>query len=138
MKETFKTVAVFQYSAEALIVKGRLESEEIEVFATDMHTIDTDPLVSNAIGGVKLKVRTEDEEQALQIIQSIKEYSMNDEGNPIHCPECSGEKIILASTIDSFKGLLFFLFGFILFLLPMYQKMKYRCQDCNKEFNIDE
>ena len=55
MSETFKTIAKFQYSAEALIVKGRLEAEGIQVFLTDNHTIDTDPLVSNAIGGVKLK-----------------------------------------------------------------------------------
>lgn len=55
MKETFSRVAVFQYSAEAQIIKGRLEAEGIETFLADNHTIDTDPLVSNAIGGVKLR-----------------------------------------------------------------------------------
>ncbi|NJW54799.1 DUF2007 domain-containing protein, partial [Salinimicrobium sp. CDJ15-91] len=59
MKEIFSTVAVFQYSAEAQIIKGRLESEGINSFLVDNHTIDTDPLVSNAIGGVKLKVQKE-------------------------------------------------------------------------------
>ncbi len=53
--EIFSTVAVFQYSSEAQIIKGRLESDGIEVFLADNLTIDTDPLVSNAIGGVKLK-----------------------------------------------------------------------------------
>lgn len=42
--ETFTTVAVFQYSSEAQIVKGRLESDGIEVFLADNLTIDTDPL----------------------------------------------------------------------------------------------
>jgi uncharacterized protein YbaR (Trm112 family) len=138
MSETFKTIAVFQYSAEALIIKGRIESEGIQVFTMDMHTIDTDPLVSNAIGGVKLRVKAEDEQKALQIVESIQKYAVGDHGEPICCPKCKGEKIVLASTIDSFKSLVFFLFGFILSLLPMYQKMKYRCEDCKKEFDIDE
>ena len=138
MSETFKTVAVFQYSAEALIIKGRIESEGIQVFTMDMHTIDTDPLVSNAIGGVKLRVKAEDEQKALQILESIQKHTIGDQGEPICCPKCKGEKIVLTSTIDSFKSLVFFLFGFILFLLPMYQKMKYRCEDCKKEFDIDE
>ncbi|WP_103069301.1 putative signal transducing protein [Aquimarina sediminis] len=138
MKEAFKTVAVFQYSAEALIIKGKLESEGIQVFTMDMHTIDTDPLVSNAIGGVKLKVWAEDEQRAFQVLESIHKYAIGNQGQPIYCPQCNGEKIMLTSTIDSLKSLLFFLFGFILFLLPMYQKMKYKCEDCKKEFNIDE
>ncbi len=52
MENTFIKVASFQYSSEAMIIKGRLEAEGIEVFMKDNNTIDTDPLVSNAIGGV--------------------------------------------------------------------------------------
>ncbi|WP_342662741.1 hypothetical protein [Gelidibacter mesophilus] len=62
--ETFTTVAVFQYSTEAQIIKGRLESDGIEVFLSDNLTIDTDPLVSNAIGGIKLKVLSHQAEEA--------------------------------------------------------------------------
>ncbi|WP_106790986.1 putative signal transducing protein [Aquimarina sp. Aq78] len=132
MSETFKTVAVFQYSAEALIIKGRIESEGIQVFTMDMHTIDTDPLVSNAIGGVKLRVKAEDEQKALQIIESIQEYAIDDQGESICCPKCNGEKIVLDSTIDSIKSLILFL----LFLLPINQKTKYRCEDCNHKFYL--
>ncbi|EZH74916.1 hypothetical protein ATO12_09290 [Aquimarina atlantica] len=132
MSETFKTVAVFQYSAEALIIKGRIESEGIQVFTMDMHTIDTDPLVSNAIGGVKLRVKAEDEQKALQIIESIQKYAIDDQGESICCPKCNGEKIVLDSTIDSFKNLVLFL----LFLLPINKKTKYRCEDCNHKFYL--
>ncbi len=132
MSETFKTVAVFQYSAEALIIKGRIESEGIQVFTMDMHTIDTDPLASNAIGGVKLRVKAEDEQKALQIIESIQKYAIDDQGESIFCPKCNGEKIVLDSTIDSFKNLVLFL----LFLLPINKKTKYRCEDCNHKFYL--
>ena len=72
MKEiTFQKIATFQYSSEALILKGKLESEGIEVFMRDNVTIDTDPLVSNAIGGVKLFVRSEDLGKAQGILSEI-------------------------------------------------------------------
>ncbi|WP_373517624.1 ATP-dependent dethiobiotin synthetase BioD, partial [Pricia sp.] len=48
--EIFTTVARFQYSSEAQIVKGRLEADGISVFLSDNITIDTDrvkELISN-------------------------------------------------------------------------------------------
>jgi hypothetical protein len=86
MKEEFSNVAVFQYSAEAQILKGRLEAEGVRTFMIENHTIDTDPLVSNAIGGVKLKVRKEDEEKALQVLAAVTKYSVDDEGKKLPVP----------------------------------------------------
>lgn len=136
MSPRFVTVARYQYSSEALIVKGKLESEGIEVFMTDMHTIDTDPLVSNAIGGVKLKVRAEDRFAASRVLESIYPYSVDDHQKPIECPKCNSKKVIFTTTIDSFKGLLQYLLGFLLFLLPTYQKFAYRCEVCENQFNL--
>ncbi len=136
MNETFKTVAVFQYSSEAYIVKGRLESEGIKVFLFDDLTIDTDPLVSNAIGGVKLKVLANQEQEAIDVLKSIKKYSIDDEGNSINCPSCNSEKIELFSTIKDVKSLFWFVFGLLFSSLPFYTKHKYRCQNCNVEFNL--
>jgi len=91
MSEIFKTTATFQYSYEAQIVKGRLESDGIKVFLFDDLTIDTDPLVSNAIGGVKVKVLANQEQEAIQVLKLIKKYSVDD-GNSINCPNCNSEK----------------------------------------------
>src|SRR5690554_6280681 len=99
MTETFKTIARFQYSSEAQIIKGRLEAEGIDVFLSDYLTIDTDPLISNAIGGVKLKVYSYQSEEAINILESIRTYSIDDEGNSINCPNCQSQKIELFSTI---------------------------------------
>ena len=140
MSDTFKTIARFQYSAEAQIIKGRLEAEGIQVFLTDNITIDTDPLVSNAIGGVKLKVLQHQVSEAEAILKSIKKYSINDEGNAINCPNCNGEKIELFSTIKDLKSFFAFIFASITTLfvstLPIYSKHKYRCEDCKTEFNL--
>jgi len=136
MSQTFTTVAKFQYSSEAQIIKGRLESEGIQVFLSDNFTIDTDPLVSNAIGGVKLKVLTQDVIKAKYILDSIEKYSIDDEGKPIICPNCNKIEVQLYSTITDLKSFFAFLLGFLSGTLPFYSKDKYRCQNCNAEFDI--
>lgn len=135
MSRTFKTIATFQYSSEAQVIKGYLESSGIEVFIFDNLTIDTDPLLSNAIGGVKLKVLAERENEALQLLDSIKKYSMNDKGEAINCPNCNSQKIELFSTVKNLKSFLWFVFGLLFSFLPLYTKYTYRCQECNTEFN---
>ncbi len=136
MSDTFKTIAKFQYSSEAQIIKGRLESEGIQVFLSDNLTIDTDPLISNAIGGVKLKVLSEDTLKARHILDSIQKYSIDDEGNAIQCPKCRSEQIELFSTITDFKSFFSFLIGFLFGTLPFRTRHKYKCEECKTEFDI--
>lgn len=136
MNEIFSTVAVFQYSAEAQITKGRLEAEGIKTFLADNHTVDTDPLVSNAIGGVKLKVRKEDEDKALQVITSISKYSVDDEGMKINCPKCQSEKVELFTRVKGLKSFLFFGISFFVNALPMFIKREYHCERCSNKFKL--
>ncbi len=136
MEEKFKVVAIFEYSTEAQIIKGKLESEGIQVFMTDNFTIDTDPLVSHAIGGVKLKVLTQQEEKAIKILKDINQYSLDDQGNAISCPNCKSNQVRFTSSINDIKSLLSFIFGFLLALLPTYIKRKYRCDNCKTEFDL--
>ena len=136
MKNTFVTIATFQYSSEAQIVKGRLEADGIEVFLRDNITIDTDPLVSNAIGGVKLKVLAKDKDEAKAILKSIKIYSQDNEGNPVVCPNCKQEHIALYSTIKDLKSFMSFIIGFLFGTLPFSTRYQYKCEDCNVEFPV--
>lgn len=136
MSDTFKTIARFQYSSEAQIIKGRLEADGIQVFLSDNLTIDTDPLVSNAIGGVKLKVLSHQALKAQHILSSIEKYSIDDEGNTINCPNCKSEKVELFSTIKDAKSLFWFIFGFLFSSLPLHTKHKYKCEDCKNEFDL--
>jgi len=136
MQDTFVTIARFPYSTEAQIAKGRLESDGIKVFLRDNLTIDTDSLVSQAIGGVKLKVLAKDEEQAKAILKSIKIYSVDDQGHPIVCPKCKGVHIEMYSTINNFKSLVSFLISFLFFTLPFSARYQYKCKDCKTKFPI--
>ncbi|MEN9327065.1 MAG: hypothetical protein RI943_1505, partial [Bacteroidota bacterium] len=80
MRKSLIEIANYQFSSEAYLFKGKLESEGIEVFLQNENTINTDPLLSNALGGVKLFVNSEDVQQSKQILDDIPEYSLDDKG----------------------------------------------------------
>lgn len=135
MTETFVTIATYTYSSEALIIKAKLESEGIPVFMTDSLTIDIDPLVSNALGGVRLKVKTKDEAKAKEVLGSVLKYSVSDEGEEIHCPECNSTKIHFFSHVTNFKSLIALITGFLFGALPFYTQYDYSCESCKTKFS---
>ena len=92
MNQEFYTLGAFEFAAETLIIQGKLESEGIPVFLVDENTVNSDPLISNAIGGIKLQVYTKDKEQALAIYDEIREYARDNDGNLIVCPNCKAQK----------------------------------------------
>lgn len=136
MSDTFKTIAQFQYSTEAQIIKGRLEAEGIQVFLSDNLTIDNDPLVSQAIGGVKLKVLARQALKAQYILDTINKYTLDDEGAIMSCPSCNSQKVKMYSSIQDKKSLFWFIFSALLTIFPLYTRHKYRCEDCKKEFDL--
>jgi hypothetical protein len=62
------TILTFTYPHEAHLAKGKLESEGIEVQIADEMTVQVNNFYSNAIGGVKLKVRKTDLQRANHIL----------------------------------------------------------------------
>ena len=127
-------VARYVYSSEAQIFKGKLEAEGIQVHLNDEYTIDTDPLMSHAIGGVKLKVRKEDREAALKILESLPSYSLNEQGEYIKCPKCASPEIDYFTTINDIKSFLAFVGGWLFAALPFYTAYEYRCANCKTKF----
>ena len=77
-EEKFKLLRRFQYSSEAIIYKGKLESEGIEVFLRDQNLIDS-TMYSNLFGGIKMYVKTEDFQRANEILNDVNLFSVDDE-----------------------------------------------------------
>lgn len=132
-EEKFTLLRRFQYSSEALIYQGKLESEGIEVFMRDLNTVDSNPLYSNAVGGVKLFVRTEDFDKANEIMSDVSLYSVDDENQPLKCPECGTEQIEMENSIDGLKS--FFRVVILGAFALLFSKFKYKCQKCKYEFD---
>ena len=135
MEDIFELIGSYQYTAEAIIIKGKLESEGIEVFMRDNNTVDANPLYSNAIGGVKLFVNRDDYLTAKDIISLVSQYSSDDNNKLIKCSNCGGEKIDMVTSIKDLKSLSVYIFSLLLGSLPFYSKHKYKCRKCNFEFD---
>lgn len=133
MEETFELIKTFQYSAEAYICKGRLEAEGIRVYLRDHNIVDSQPLYSQAVGGVKLYVGSLDAKKANQVLASISEFSVDDYGKPLKCPNCGAEKIEMATSVKNEKSILRFLPALLFGVFP-FVKYRFRCRECGFEF----
>jgi predicted RNA-binding Zn-ribbon protein involved in translation (DUF1610 family) len=134
-EETFTLLRRFQYSSEAVIYQGKLESQGIEVFLRDNNTIDSNPLYSNLLGGVKLYVKTEDFDRANEVLGDVSLYSVDDDNQPIKCPKCGEEQIDMVTSVKDLKSFFSFLIFLIVYIAPFYVKHKYKCQNCKFEFD---
>lgn len=135
MEEQFQLVGRYQYSSEALIFKGKLESEGIEVYIRDNNIVDSNPLYSNAVGGIKLFVKSEDFEKAQLVLSDVSQYSLNENNQLIKCPKCNAEQVEMVTSIKDIRSFLAFLFSVLVVYMPFYSKHKYKCQSCKFEYN---
>ncbi|WP_299531036.1 DUF2007 domain-containing protein [Ulvibacterium sp.] len=120
MGERFYTLASFEYPADVQVLKGKLESEGIPVFLKDENTLNSDPLISSAIGGVRIQVYSRDKEMAKAIYDEIRSYALDKNGNPVVCPNCKAQK---SEVYYQRKSLFHKLF-------PFFEKRKYKCLNC--------
>jgi DNA-directed RNA polymerase subunit RPC12/RpoP len=134
-EEQFQLLRRFQYSSEAIIYQGKLESQGIEVFLRDNHIVDTNPLYSNAVGGVKLFVKNEDVIKANEILQDVSLYSLDDNHKLVKCPNCGAEQTDMVTSIGSIKMLVAYVISVLLLALPFMTRHKYKCAHCKHEFN---
>ncbi|MEJ0106473.1 MAG: DUF2007 domain-containing protein [Bacteroidota bacterium] len=65
----FVILMTFDNYIPAHIALGRLKEEFINCYLQDEYTVTIDPLLSNAIGGIKLMVAEQQAERALEILQ---------------------------------------------------------------------
>ncbi|OSZ78874.1 hypothetical protein CAP35_11670 [Chitinophagaceae bacterium IBVUCB1] len=63
------TIAVFAVAFQAQLLKGRLEADGIPCFIKDEHTVQVNPMLNNALGGIKLQVMEEDVPTAVGLLR---------------------------------------------------------------------
>ncbi|MCK0131856.1 DUF2007 domain-containing protein [Flavobacteriaceae bacterium F08102] len=125
MNSNYSVVAVFEYSTEAYFLKAKLQAEGIKVVLVDETTIDADPLISQAIGGVKLTVRNEDYRRAMNLYNQYRTYVKAEDGSVIHCPSCNATQILIAPLER--KNIFYMLF-------PFFEKKRHICNECKTIF----
>lgn len=92
---------------EANLLKSRLEHEGIQCFIFDENTVNTNPLYSTAVGGVRIMVSNIDANEALIVLENFKPGA----AGITLCPECSSMNIKIRQTLNNYIVALF-QFGF--------------------------
>ena len=77
----------------ASITFTKLQDAGVECYLKDEHTVTIDPILSNAIGGIKLVVKEQDAEEAKKILQQFDEEYLQS----VKCPQCGTPAITLVS-----------------------------------------
>ena len=124
----FITVRTFQNYFSAHILLTRMRDSGIECFLKDEFTVTVDPILSNAVGGIKLVVRKEDEEEANLLLHDLDEAFRQS----AICPKCGSKTIELVpkkTTANIATAILTWLFG----SYAISAKNVYQCSSCGYE-----
>lgn len=149
MKGSFITVKTFTYPHEAQILKGRLESEGINVYLQDELTVQAHNFLSNATGGVKLQVWSSDMEKAIPILKEVGVLDKNLEpmrepgsekltsatlsrGEKVACPHCKSADVARGRRQSNIAAWALVLLGL---LIPSF-KNEYHCFNCGRNFKV--
>ena len=125
---TFVTIRTFQNYFTAHILLTRLRSAGIECFLKDEFTVTVDPILSNAVGGIKLVVRKEDEPEANKLLNEFDESYRQS----AVCPKCGSKTIELIpkqTTANIATAILTWLFG----SYAISAQNIYKCSSCGFE-----
>lgn len=138
MENELVTIATTFDILEAEFLKGQLEAEGFEVYTADDNLIGANFLLANAVGGIKLKVPTEDAEDAMILVEQLRNAEIiEDENFKIdtgwgECPMCESRDIELEKEPNENRKFWLFMFS-----VPTPKKRKLRCNNCGNIW-IDE
>ncbi|MEO6405954.1 MAG: DUF2007 domain-containing protein [Ferruginibacter sp.] len=112
----------------ANITLTRLQDAGIHCYLKDEYTVTIDPILSNAIGGIKLDVDERDVEAARQLLAAFDEEFLRS----ATCPQCGKHEITLvpkAGTSNTLTAILTWLFA----SYAVSVENVYQCTSCGYE-----
>ncbi|HEU4365380.1 MAG TPA: DUF2007 domain-containing protein [Candidatus Krumholzibacteria bacterium] len=129
------TVASFSQPIEAHLARTKLESEGIPCVVGDENLVRVDWLLSNAVGGVKLKVPPYVADQARDVLRPRPHLVMvaaDDEPSDgeMICPRCRSYDVYYQRFSQRLAGVFILLFGF---LVP-WRDRRWSCKQCGYEW----
>lgn len=110
---------------------GRLADEGFECWLKDENTVTIDPILSNAVGGIKLMVEESRAKEAWELLTSLQQEHKKSRA----CPHCGSHNMELVSTPRKAANWLSAISTFFLGDYAMAVEKVYRCFDCHREFS---
>lgn len=131
------TLRQFRDLPEALLAKGCLESSGIECFLGDENLVRLDWFISNFIGGIKLRVRAADVDNARKILEEPILEGLYVQGVGLYeqprCPKCQSLDV-------NFRPLdrpIAYMSAFLRVPMPV-QREGWHCNSCDAAWEDDD
>ena len=126
----FIPVQSYNNYIDAHIVMGQLEEQGIVCWLKDEYTLTIDPILTNALGGIKIMVSEVQAQRALDILETTR----NEIKKQYACPKCAGLDVEFINTNRSTKSWFMALAGFIFGDLAITGKRVLHCFECGWEW----
>jgi predicted nucleic-acid-binding Zn-ribbon protein len=127
----FIAIRSFDNYIDANIIVGKLQTEEVVCFLQDEYTVTIDPILCNAIGGIKLIVPENEAERAKALLlQFDAEKKLL-----LKCPKCGCDNVEYISNPAKSGNWLSAIVSFLFSSYAVSIKKNYRCFDCGYEFD---
>ena len=125
------TLQAFDNFFSANIQLTRLRAAGVECYLKDEYTVTIDPLLSNAIGGIKLLVRKNEEHTIRKLLRE-----MNAEADSkLLCPQCGSHNFILVPK-RSAENLLTAITTWLFSAYAVSAENLYQCTNCGYESEV--
>ena len=122
------TIRTFNNYFSANILLTKLRDAGIQCYLKDEYTVTIDPLLTNAVGGIKLVINKEDSQVVFELLQQFDEdYRRN-----AVCPKCGSHDIELVperTAGNMITAILSWLFS----SYAVSVENVYKCGDCSYE-----
>jgi hypothetical protein len=119
----------FENYISASITLARLDEEGITCYLKDEYTVTIDPILSNAVGGIKLMVHPADFEEATRLLAGFdKDYRES-----LSCPKCGSSDIEYISK-PGIKTWATAILSWFFSSYALASEQVYHCYACEFEF----
>ena len=125
------TIRTFDNYFSANILLTRLRHEGIECYLKDEYTVTIDPLLSNAIGGIKLIVNKTVESEARKMLKIFD----NDYRNYVTCPQCGSHDVLLVPK-QSTENVITAIASWLFSAYAVSAENIYKCSHCGFESKV--
>ena len=126
--ENLVTIQTFDNYFNANIQLTRLRAAGIECYLKDEYTITIDPLLSTALGGIKLMVRKSEAEKVLKLIREMNASA----DAQLLCPRCGSSRFIQVPK-RSAENIMAAIATWIFSSYAVSVENVYQCMDCGYE-----
>jgi DNA-directed RNA polymerase subunit RPC12/RpoP len=127
----FVMLRAYDHYVEAHLQLQRLEAEGIRAALQDEYTVSIDPVLSHAVGGIKIMVPESQWERARRLLEIWQE----EYDRAVACPACGHQGLERVSALKKPMNWITLLLTWLLGNYAVSSATVYRCVNCGQEWD---